>query len=168
MVIWTPEAPTRSAMRRELGAHERVERLVGQAASLLLALTAFFLVPPSASGETVFPLKVAPSGRYLADQTGTPFFVNGATPWSLTRNLTYDEAVRYMENRQQKGINALIISVPDAYAPDGSYSFPPDQQGQHPFVGDDITRPNEAYWQHVDRVFHRDLLAGAGARPSSS
>jgi hypothetical protein len=39
-----------------------------------------------------FPLKVADSGRYLVDQHGVPFLVNGDTPWSLTHNLSYDEA----------------------------------------------------------------------------
>jgi hypothetical protein len=106
---------------------------------------------PSDAG-TVFPLTVAASQRYLVDQRGTPFFVNGDTAWSLTHNLSYDESVRYMENRRAKGINALIVSVPDAYGPDGSFSDPPDRQGSRPFLADDVTRPNEPYWQHVDRV----------------
>ena len=108
--------------------------------------------PGPGGGDVVFPLSVAPSGRFLVDQAGTPFFVNGDTPWSLTHNLTYDEAVRYMENRRAKGINALIVSVPDAYGPDGSANDPPDRQGNRPFLGNDITQPDEAYWQHVDRV----------------
>jgi hypothetical protein len=107
-------------------------------------------------------LKVGPSGRFLVDQAGALFFVNGDTPWSLTDNLTYDEAVRYMENRRAKGINALIVSIPDAYGPDGSPINPPDRQGNRPYVANDVTRPNEPYWQHVDRVLvaaeERDLL----------
>jgi hypothetical protein len=108
----------------------------------------------------VFPLSVAPSGRFLVDQAGTPFFVNGDTPWSLTHNLSYDEAVRYMENRRAKGINALIVSVPDAYGPDGSPNDPPDRQGNRPFRGNDITQPDEGYWQHVDRVVARSEELG--------
>ena len=104
------------------------------------------------AAEPQFPLKVATSGRHLVDQRGEPFFVNGDAAWSLTHNLTYDEAVRYMEDRKAKGINALILSVPDAFAPDGGASYPPDRQGNQPFVGGDISAPNEAYWRHVDRV----------------
>ena len=111
-------------------------------------------------GAGIFPLAVAPSGRFLVDQRGAPFFVNGDTPWSLTHNLTYDEAVRYMENRRAKGINALIVSIPDAYGPDGSASDPPDRQGNRPFQGNDITLPSEPYWQHVDRVLAKSEELG--------
>jgi hypothetical protein len=131
-------------------------RGVGQAAvTVSILCLAWLLANAPASGQTVFPLKVAPSGRYLVDQTGAPFFVNGDTPWSITHNLTYAEAVQYMENRRAKGINALIVSVPDAFAPDGGASYPPDRQGQQPFVGGDITQPNEAYWQNVDNVMSK-------------
>jgi hypothetical protein len=111
-------------------------------------------------GGVVFPLKVAPSGRFLVDQRGVPFLVNGDTPWSLTHNLTYDESVRYMENRRAKGINALIVSTPDAYGPDGSANDPPDRQGNHPFLANDVTRPNEPYWQHVDQVLAKSEEMG--------
>lgn len=115
---------------------------------------------PSASTVVAFPLKVSDSARYLVDQSGTPFLVNGDTPWSLTHNLTYDEAVRYMENRRAKGVNALIVSVPDAYGPSGNADNPPDRQGHRPFIGDDVTRLNEPYWQNVDRVLAKSEEMG--------
>lgn len=123
-------------------------------ASAVVAISALVAIS-TASAQTAFPLRVAPSGRHLVDQNGTPFFVNGDTPWSLTHNLTYGEAVRYMEDRRRKGINALIVSVPDAYGPDGKFDSPPDRQGQQPFVAEDITRPNEAYWKNVDKVLSK-------------
>ena len=46
-----------------------------------------------------------------------------------------------------------MVSVPDAYDPDGGKTYSPDRYGQQPFVGDDLTQPNEPYWAHVDRVF---------------
>jgi hypothetical protein len=106
-------------------------------------------------GAAEFPLRLAESGRHLEDRQGRAFFVNGEAAWSLTHNLTYEQAVRYLEDRRARGINALMVSVPDAYAPDGLPSFPPDRQGHHPFLDDDVTRPNEAYWRHVDRVLAR-------------
>ncbi len=111
-------------------------------------------------GKAAFPLKASKDGRYLMDQAGKPFLINGDTPWSLTHNLTYDEAVRYMEDRRRKGFNALIISVPDAYGPDGSHLDPPDRQGNSPFLQRDITRPVEAYWAHVDRVLSKSEELG--------
>jgi hypothetical protein len=123
-------------------------------ARFLLAVLAAGVFPASlAAQDAAFPLAIAPGGRHLADQRGVPFLIHGDTPWSLTHNLTFEEAVRYMSVRRGQGFNALMVSVPDAYDPDGGKTYPPDRYGQQPFVGDDITRPNEPYWAHVDRVF---------------
>jgi hypothetical protein len=108
--------------------------------------------PQGATAQSLFPLKVGPGARHLVDQADKPFYVNGEAAWSITHNYTYAEAVTYLQNRRDKGFNALMISVPDAYARDGGASYPPDRQGQQPFVSNDITRPNEAYWQNVDNV----------------
>jgi hypothetical protein len=121
------------------------------ASSCVLALLA---APALAQAQDPgFPLRVGPDGRHLVDQRGVPFLIHGDTPWSLTHNLTYEEAVRYMTARKAQGFNTLMVSVPDAYDPDGNKTYPPDRYGHHPFVDDDLTRPVEAYWAHVDRVF---------------
>jgi len=125
-----------------------------------LAPLALFLLAGSVGAATAaerpaFPLKVDRSGRYLADARGRPFLVHGDTPWSLTHNLTFEEAMRYLEDRRARGFNTLLVSVPDAYDPDGQATFPPDRYGNHPFDADDWTRPVEAYWAHVDRVLRR-------------
>jgi hypothetical protein len=60
-----------------------------------------------------------------------------------------------METRRDQGFNTLMVSVPDAYDPEGHKSYAPDRYGQQPFVDDDLTQPNEAYWAHVDRVFKK-------------
>ncbi len=103
--------------------------------------------------EVAFPLTIGPTGRYLADQRGVPFLIHGDTPWSLTHNLTFEEAVRYMTVRKAQGFNTFLVSVPDAYDADGNKTYAPDRYGQQAFVGDDLTQPNEPYWAHVDRVF---------------
>ena len=123
-------------------------------ARFLLALLAVSLFPAAlAAQDVVFPLAIAPGGRHLVDQRGVPFLIHGDTPWSLTHNLTFEDAVRYMTVRKGQGFNTLLVSVPDAYDPDGGKTYSPDRYGQQPFVGDDISQPNEAYWAHVDRVF---------------
>jgi hypothetical protein len=121
--------------------------------ALATCLVALCASPILAAPEPDFPLRVGPTGRYLVDRKGVPFLIHGDTPWSLTHNLTYEEAVRYMETRRGQGFNTLMVSVPDAYDADGNKAYSPDRSGQHPFVGDDLTRPNEPYWAHVDRVF---------------
>jgi hypothetical protein len=110
--------------------------------------------------DTAFPLAIGPGGRYLVDRDGAPFLIHGDTPWSLTHNLTFEEAVRYMRTRRTQGFNTLLVSVPDAYDADGNATYPPDRHGQKPFVDDDLTRPNEAYWAHVDRVFEEARRQG--------
>ena len=145
-------------------------RLVGVAATLLAAALA--AAPLTAAEPPAFPLKVDPSGRFLADQRGTPFLVHGDTPWSLTHNLTLEEAVRYLDDRRARGFNSLLVSAPDAYDPEGKATYPPDRYGNQPFESGDWTRPVEAYWAHVDRVLkkaaedvraypYRAILSGA-------
>jgi len=137
------------------------------AAALVLACVA----TPSSTAEptalaarearaAVFPLKVDPSGRILVDQQGAPFLVHGDTPWSLTHNLTFEEAVRYLEDRRARGFNTLLVSAPDAYDPDGKASYPPDRYGHQAFADGDWTRPVEAYWAHVDRVLRKTADMG--------
>jgi hypothetical protein len=122
----------------------------------VVLLTLLLSVAPDLALRTgadpVFPLRVGPGGRALVDQRGAPFLVHGDTPWSLTHNLTYEEALRYLDDRKARGFNALLVSAPDAYDPDGSASFPPDRYGNQPFEAGDWTRPVEAYWAHVERV----------------
>ncbi len=85
-----------------------------------------------------------------------PFFIHGDTPWSLTHNLLFEESGRYMKDRRARGFNTLLVSVPDAYDPEGKASYLPDRYGRQPFErDDDWTRPVEAYWSNVDCVFRR-------------
>jgi hypothetical protein len=127
---------------------------------LALVAAALAATPLTAAEPPAFPLKVDPSGRFLADQRGTPFLVHGDTPWSLTHNLTYEEAVRYLEDRRARGFNTVLVSAPDAYDPDGKATYPPDRYGNQPFESGDWTRPVEAYWAHVDRVLAKTAAAG--------
>ena len=118
--------------------------------ALFVAVVAALAAPSARGGERpVFPLEVAASGRYLADQRGTPFLVHGDTPWSLTHNLTFEEAVRYLEDRRARGFNTLLVSAPDAYDPDGKATYPPDRYGQ-PAVRGRTTGP--APWRRTGRT----------------
>src|SRR5512137_128965 len=113
---------------------------------LALGASIALAAAPAPAQEVAFPLGIGPTGRYLADQRRVPFLIHGDSPWSLTHNLTFEEAVRYMTARKAQGFNTLLVSVPDAYDADGGKTYSPDRQGQQPFVESDLTRPNEAYW----------------------
>ena len=93
-------------------------------------------------------LEVMGNGRYLQDSTGKPFFYLGDTAWELFHRLNREEADRYLENRARKGftvIQAVVLSeiggldAPNAY-------------GDLPLLDRDPTRPNEAYFRHVDYI----------------
>jgi hypothetical protein len=91
-------------------------------------------------------LKVSENGRYLVREDGRPFFYLGDTGWDLFKSLDREETVRYLTNRAAKGftvIQAVVtfgeLSRPNAY-------------GETPLEGRDPTRPNEAYFRHVDFV----------------
>src|SRR5512143_978523 len=98
----------------------RAARWTRTGARLLLAAAPLAAARHAAAAEVVFPLRVDASGRHLQDRQGEPFFVNGEAAWSLAHNLTFEEAARYLEDRKARGINAVLVSVPDAFAPDGT------------------------------------------------
>ena len=71
------------------------------------AANAFGAAEPA---RAVFPLKVGAGGRALVDARGRPFFVQGDTPWSLTHNLTFEESVRYMEDRRAR-VDLMVVGI---------------------------------------------------------
>lgn len=102
----------------------------------------------SASGAVRGRLRVSDNHHFLQYVDGTPFFYLGDTAWELIHRLNRDEADRYLENRARKGftvIQTVVLSqiggltVPNAY-------------GDLPLVDKDPTKPNEAYFRHVDYI----------------
>lgn len=94
-------------------------------------------------------LSVAASGHYLVTSAGTPFQIRGDTPWALAVQLSREQATTYLDDRKAKGFNVILfqaVNVDDGYADNA----PKNAYGELPFVGDDFTKPNEAYWKHVD------------------
>lgn len=104
--------------------------------------------PPAAAA---FPLRVATGQRHLVDQNGRPFLMVGDTPWSLMTGVTRAEAETYLEDRRQRGFNAIIVNIVEHY-----YNGPVNKEGNAPFqkTGNvyDFSRPVEAYFAHVDYV----------------
>src|SRR5690606_29121155 len=80
-------------------AHSRYEdpRLVGAA--------------EGSASDSPFPVRVSPNGRHLVDAGGKPFLLHGDTAWSLIVQLTKEETEEYLENRRQKGFNAILVNL---------------------------------------------------------
>jgi hypothetical protein len=105
-----------------------------------------------------YPLVVEPTGRLLVDQGNHPFLVVGDASWSIFVSLTKEEAVRYLDDRQQRGFNTLLINLLE-------YTFSPDpprnRYGDEPFTTPgDFRTPNPAYFDHARWVLERAAERG--------
>lgn len=119
--------------------------------SLSLAAVLLLLPIPVAAR-----LKVTANHRYLQDENGKPFFYLGDTAWELFHRLNREEAVQYLTNRSQKGFTVIqAVALPPA---DGLTV--PNAYGDLPLIGRDPTRPNEAYFKHVDFIVDRAAALG--------
>ncbi len=94
------------------------------------------------------PLRVSENDRFLVHEDGTPFFYLGDTAWELFHRLSLKESRAYLEDRARKRftvIQAVVLAEMDGL-------HTPNADGERPLIDDDPTRPNEAYFEHVDAV----------------
>jgi hypothetical protein len=102
--------------------------------------------PPAAR----YPLKISGDRRRLLDADDKPFLIQGDAAWSLIANLTYEQAVHYLDDRRAKGFNTVIVNLIE-------HSFsrnpPRDLAGNEPFTKPgDFGTPNDAYFDAAGRV----------------
>lgn len=96
-------------------------------------------------------LRVSENRRYLEQSDGKPFFYLGDTAWELFHRLSFEEADEYLTDRAAKGFTVIqCVALGEL---DGIKT--PNANGNTPFIDNDPTQPDEAYWQHVDRVIAR-------------
>ena len=119
---------------------------------LTLALAASLSVLSQAHAAEKLPrLKVSDNHRFLVTQAGKPFFYLGDTAWELLHRLNREEADRYLQDRAKKGytvIQAVALAELDGLNAPNAY-------GELPLHDHDPTKPNEAYWKHVDWIVNR-------------
>ena len=126
----------------------------------ILVLGVIFVIWPSltsparaATCDSPFPVHVSMNGRYLEDANGKPWLLHGDTAWSVIVQLTKEEAEEYLENRRQKGFNAILVNLIEYYYADHP---PKNKYGDGPFTTpDDFTTPNEKYFAHADWVIQK-------------
>src|SRR5664279_806514 len=93
------------------------------------------------------------NGHYLL-RDGKPFFWLGDTGWELFHRLNREEADQYLKLRSEQGftvIQAVVLAELDGL-------HTPNAYGNLPFIDDDLTRPNEKYFQYIDSLI--DIAAG--------
>jgi len=101
-------------------------------------------------------LRPSDDGRFLVHDDGTPFFYLADTGWTLLQRLDRGETERYLRDRAGKGLNAIQVMGISEF--DGLTV--PNRYGDLPLTDLDPTRPNDAYFQHVDWVL--DTAEGLG------
>jgi hypothetical protein len=121
-----------------------------------------------------FPLALSNDKHHLVDAKGVPFFLQGDTAWELIPGPSRADAIKYLDDRRGRGVNALLMEVAE-------HKFtthnPPwlDAAGHSPFdstligcsdasgSGDchlDLSTPDSAYFAHVDWVVEQAAERG--------
>ncbi len=101
----------------------------------------------------MFPLTVQSGKRHLVNASGNPFLVHGDSPWSLIANLSREDAVLYLDDRQARGFTTILVNLLEHKF---SASPPRNFYGDAPFTtAGDFSTPNNAYFNHADYVLAR-------------
>jgi len=110
-------------------------------------------------------LTISSNGRYLQTVDGEPFFWLGDTAWGLFHRTNKKTATVYLEKRAKQGFTIIQACILAAGYWDG---LGPNLFGEAPFLDDDPTRPNEAFFAHVDWVIEKaeDLGLFIGLLPT--
>ena len=123
---------------------------------LLLSLCVLGLAGCLSKTERL-PLSVSADRRHLVDASGKPYLVVGDTAWSLIAQARPDEVALYLDDRKQRGFNAIIVNLLEHMFATNAPATIADVQ---PFLQPgDFTQPNPAYFDHA-----HDVIAAAAER----
>lgn len=94
--------------------------------------------------------RVSDNKRYIL-KDGKPFFWLGDTGWELFHRLNREEADRYLKTRSEQGftvVQAVALAEMDGMRV-------PNANGDIPFFDQDLDKPNEKYFAHMDYIIDR-------------
>src|SRR5258708_2131474 len=114
------------------------------------------------AGNVTFPLRASTNGRYLVDQNGVPFRIQGDAAWSFIANLTPGEMDTYLADRKARGFNTVLVNVLEHKF---AVQAPRNRAGDFPFTAHangsyDFSTPNPAYFAFADAAL--DKIAASG------
>jgi hypothetical protein len=124
--------------------------------SILALCMLLAVVGQGAKADGAKRLRVTANHRYLEYEDGKPFFYLADTAWELFHKLNREEATQYLTNRAQKGFTVIQATV----LSDMNGLTVPNPYGDLPFANGEATKPNEAYFQHVDFVVRKAAELG--------
>jgi hypothetical protein len=96
---------------------------------------------------------VSADRRYLVDQNGQPFLVNGDSVWDLAWALDPADQQTYLADRHANGFNAVLTDLVGSPGTMGGNQGGANWHGDLPFLGGDFTQPNPDYWSKIDTFF---------------
>jgi hypothetical protein len=121
-------------------------------------------LPAPAQGD-VFPLHVDAGKPYLVDASNRPFMIVGDSAWSLLARLSRPQIDSYLEDRHQRGYNAVLVNVLESFfasePPRNSEGFAPFSEPKNfdsalDFVKRvDYGSPNVQYFELLDYLVRR-------------
>lgn len=97
-------------------------------------------------------LSVSSNGRYLLQSDGSPFFYMSDTAWNLFDRTSIKQARQYLQTRADEGFTVIQAEI--------NARLGADVNGDAPFINNDPTRPNEAYFKYVDQVVNEANARG--------
>jgi hypothetical protein len=109
-------------------------------------------VADASGAMPLYPVKESANGRYLTDNSGSPYLMAGDAPQSLIVNLSEADADAYFADRAGLAFNSvwinLLCNTYTAGRADGT-----TYDGIAPFnTPGDLSTPNEAYFSRADHM----------------
>ena len=96
-------------------------------------------------GPQTTPILVSDDGRYFVRTGGEPFFWLGDTQWELFRLFSLADVQRILDSRAKLGFTCLQIMLVGVDPLE-------NVEGQLPWHDGDPLRPNERYFEYVDKA----------------
>ncbi len=109
-----------------------------------IILLSFFFINHSFGQQ----LRVSKDNTLLEHEDGTPFLWIGDTAWEFFHVLNREEAIKYLNNRKEKGfsvVQAVILSEMQGINTPNAY-------GELPLKDKNPAKPNNKYFEHVDFI----------------
>jgi hypothetical protein len=125
----------------------------------MLLITLIIMTAVAAHAAVSYPLRISADGHHIVDDTGQPVLFKADTPWHIVARLDREDTKAYLDDRRERGFNALLIS----FLVDDDYRTGTTENvfGEPPFLSPgDFSAPNEAYFAHVDWFLEQAELRG--------
>ena len=129
-------------------------------------LTIALLILSNILNAQMQPFKISDNKRFFQTKDGKPFFWLGDTGWLLFVKCTREDAVKYLDDRKQKGFNMIqVMLVHDLDIGVNVY-------GDSSLHNKDVARPNTTpgssfnnaveydFWDHVDYIIDEAAKRG--------